>query len=224
MRKDASRETKPVDLSAGLDEVGMGCLAGPLCVAVVAFPFNTKPISGVTDSKKLTPKKRMSLVPEIIERASYFGIGWAHPQVIDTKGMSEAWRRAACDALRGAPPLALLEIDGVRALRGYPGKQRTYIKGDSSIWQIGAASILAKCMRDLEMVGMSKHYPQYCWEKNMGYGSTAHINALLRLGPTWYHRWSFLKKLYTKHRLDGSDAWRKWEKWRLSEIEVQDDL
>lgn len=223
MGTGASRETSHVGLSAGLDEVGMGCLAGPLCIAVTAFHPEADCIPGVSDSKKLSFKKRMGLVPAIMERAVYFGVGWAHPTVIDEHGLSEAWRRAAFDALEGAPSILSLEIDGTRKIPGYSGIQNTYIKGDLHNWRIGAASILAKCMRDLEMIGMSKHYPEYKWEKNMGYGSTDHIKALLELGPTHYHRGRYLRKIYKLYQSVipiGNKAWQRWEeRWLSSDPE-----
>lgn len=213
------------DLSAGLDEVGMGCLAGPICAAAVVFPTNATPIPEVTDSKQLTFAKRMRLAPIIMKEAIFFGIGWAQPSVIDTHGVAEAWRRACLDALDGAPEVSLLKIDGNRSLSGYRGDQECYVKGDARFWHIGAASIIAKVARDLEMIGMHEHYPAYLWKSNMGYGSAAHLKALLELGPTWYHRGRYLRKIYLKNRADlTSSEWAQWEEQWLDFSEDEDEL
>lgn len=210
MRKESFREAE--GLSAGLDEVGMGCLAGPICVAVVAFPAGTEPMKGVTDSKKLSASKRLKLAPEIIRAASFVGVGWAHPQVINDRGVSEAWRRACLDALEGAPSFTCLNIDGNREIRGYEGRQITFVKGDSLVWQIGAASIVAKVLRDMDMVEMGAHYPQYRWEKNAGYGSADHQKGLILHGPNHYHRGKYLRNLYAKHSHELNGRWESWKK------------
>jgi ribonuclease HII len=198
-------------LNAGLDEVGMGSLAGPICVAVTAFDFGPSPVDGVDDSKKLTFKQRMKLAPLIMKKAAFFNIGWAHPTVIDDKGVAEAWQRACLDALEGLPP-SKLYIDGANTVTGYKGEQQAFVKGDSFIWQISAASIVAKSARDLEMIGMGKHYPQYGWGRNMGYGSKEHIKALLKFGPCPYHRGRYLVKFYRKFKREIKPSlWKKWE-------------
>lgn len=204
-------------MSAGLDEVGMGCLAGPICAAVVVFPADAKPIPGVDDSKKLSFSKRMKLAPIIMREASFFGIGWAHPSVIDEMGVAEAWRRACLDALERAPSFDLLKIDGNRRLEGFVGEQESYVKGDARFWHIGAASIVAKVARDIEMMGMHEHYPKYMWKKNMGYGSKDHLFALTQHGPTWYHRGRFLRKVYRKYQdYLVIEKWKKWEEQWLN--------
>lgn len=209
---DLSKERE--GLNAGLDECGMGSLAGPLTVCVVAFPLGPCPIEGVDDSKKLSFKRRMELAPLIMKKAAFFNIGWAHPSVIDKEGLSEAWRRASLDALEGLPSQSHLHIDGLNTVKGYGGQQTAYVDGDAIIWQISAASIVAKVARDLEMIGMSKHYKGYAWEKNMGYGSQAHLEALLKMGPSSYHRGRYLVKLFEKHKDKMSAS--KWGKWMES--------
>jgi len=222
MQKESSREAE--GLSAGLDEVGMGCWAGPVCVSVVAFPVGTEPIKGVDDSKKLTFKKRLDLAPIIMEQAAFVGIGFSSPSVIDKRGLSEAWRRACLDALEHAPHFTCLHIDGNKTVRGYDGRQITYVKGDSLVWQIGAASIVAKVVRDLDMMDMDKHYPQYHWGSNMGYGSEAHRQGLEKYGPNHYHRGKYLRNLYVKLASKGTSYdlngnWKKWEqKWLNREL------
>ena len=182
-------------LVAGLDEVGLGALSGPMLIAVAAFPTGSIPIPGVNDSKKLTARKRESLFPVIMERASYVGFGWVHPLLIDQYGMSRCWQMAATEALKHAPSFDRLYVDGMRSVQGYRGNQSTEIKGDARIWQVGAASIIAKVARDRDMVDMARHYPGYKWESNKGYGSNAHWDRLREVGPCPYHRIRFLKKL-----------------------------
>jgi ribonuclease HII len=222
MQKESSREAK--GLSAGLDEVGMGPLAGPICAAVVVFPEDYPAIEGVTDSKKLSFEERATLAPIIMQEAVFFGVGWASAEVIDTKGKSEAWNRACLDALEGAPTVDLLKIDGNVSLQRFAGEQQSFVKGDARFWHIGAASIVAKVVRDLEMIGMSKHHPEYRWEKNMGYGTPEHLEALFRLGPTHLHRGSFLKKMFHKFRDRIDRKQKSWEKWMREWSQTDDDL
>lgn len=220
MRKVGLSEVK--GLSAGLDEVGMGCWAGPVCVAVVAFPSGTEPIEGVGDSKKLSFKQRFDLAPVIMEHASFFGVGFAHPHIVDERGLSEAWRLACLRALNGAPKFTCLHIDGNKTIRGYQGRQLTYVKGDSLVWQIGAASIVAKVIRDIDMMDMGTHYPQYHWGSNMGYGTASHQKGLKVHGPTHYHRGKYLRNFYVKLASNGGAGrkWKSWErKWLDQELE-----
>lgn len=212
-------------MCAGLDEVGMGALAGPICTTVVIFPTNAEPIEGVGDSKQLSASKRAELAPVIMKEASFFGIGWAHPSVIDEKGVEEAWRRACLDALEGAPAVDILMIDGNKHLHGFAGEQEGIAQGDAKVWQIGAASIIAKVVRDLEMAGMSKHFQAYQWEKNKGYGSRKHLEALFQLGPTFYHRGLFLKKIWLRfgeHINKELASWKEWEEaWKNGPDELE---
>lgn len=200
-------------MAAGLDEVGMGCWAGPICVAVVAFPAGAEPIEGVRDSKKLSFSQRLDLAPVIMEEASFFGVGFTHPRVIDDQGLSEAWRLACLRALNGAPQFSCLHIDGNRAIQGYHGRQITYVKGDATVWQIGAASIVAKVIRDIDMMEMGSHYPQYQWGCNMGYGTSSHQKGLALHGPTHYHRGKYLRNFYVKLASSGetNGKWGSWE-------------
>lgn len=193
MQQVNSREA--TDLKAGLDEVGMDPVAGPITAAVVVFPNKYPRIPGVGDSKKLSKNKIYCLAPEIMRKATYVGIGWAHPNVIDSVGKQEAWRRACLDALEGMPAVGHLWVDGVISIRGYRGHQDCMAKADDKIWWVGAASIVAKAVRDHDMMEMSRHYPGYGWVTNAGYPTAEHMNAILRKGTTPYHRMRFLKKL-----------------------------
>lgn len=183
-----------LSLSAGLDEVGMGSLAGPLTVAVVAFKQEAPPIEGLRDSKKLSKKKREKLLPLIIAEASFVGVGWASAQLINDQGINAAWQAACKDALRTSSFKDLF-VDGVRPVKGYSGAQTTVIQGDDSIWQIAAASIVAKVSRDMEMEWLGQDFPAYQWEKNAGYGTEQHINAVKQQGPCYLHRKRYLKKI-----------------------------
>lgn len=193
MHLENSREA--LALNAGLDEVGMGCLAGPVTVVVAVFPTDMERIPGVGDSKKLTKKKRQDLVPIILEQVQFVGVGWSHPKLIDEVGLAEAWNRACLQALDGMPEVEELVVDGVRVINDYDGPQVHVVKADDTVWQVGAASILAKTIRDVHMVDMAECYKGYGWETNAGYGSKTHLKALKKLGPSSYHRRTFLKKI-----------------------------
>jgi len=195
MQKDIFREGVG-SLLAGLDEVGLGSFAGPICVVVVAFPKDFPPIPGVKDSKKLSRKNREKLAPQILKAASFFGIGWAHPQLIDSAGITKAWQHAADQALQGAPRFDCLYVDGMRRVKSYRGPEVVEPHGEDKWWQVAAASIVAKVSRDHDMREMSNIHQGYGFEKHVGYGTKAHINKILELGPCSYHRMTFLKKLY----------------------------
>lgn len=182
-------------LVCGVDEAGRGPLAGPVCAAAVILPEHLL-IPGLTDSKKLTEKKRRELFPLIQEQAVSYGIGFASEAEIDEKNILQATflaMRRALDQLSVRPELAL--IDGNRETDfGVPVK--TVIKGDSLSANIAAASILAKVTRDDFMLEMAKLYPEYGFDIHKGYGTKAHYEALRCYGPCPIHRKSFLKKFY----------------------------
>lgn len=184
-----------VKVICGVDEAGRGPLAGPVCAAAVILPPHLE-IPGLTDSKKLTDKKRRELFPIIKEQAIAYGIGMASEQEIDEINILQATFLAmqrALDQLMIKPELAL--IDGNREKDfGLPVK--TVVKGDSLSMNIAAASILAKVTRDDLMVEMAKMYPEYGFEIHKGYGTKAHYAALTEHGPSSIHRMTFLKKFY----------------------------
>lgn len=179
----------------GVDEAGRGPLAGPVCAAAVILPPYLE-IPGLTDSKKLTDKKRRELFPIIQEQAIAFGIGLASEQEIDERNILNATflaMRRALDQLRVRPDLAL--IDGNRETDfGLPVK--TVVKGDSLSANIAAASVLAKVTRDDIMLEQAKLYPEYGFDVHKGYGTKAHYAALREYGHCAIHRLSFLKKFY----------------------------
>lgn len=187
--------SETVQLICGVDEAGRGPLAGPVCAAAVILPRDLQ-IHGLTDSKKLTDKKRRELFPVIQQQAVAFGIGLASEQEIDEINILQATFLAmqrALDQLGVKPDLAL--IDGNRETDfGLPVK--TMVKGDSLSANIAAASILAKVTRDDIMIQLAQEYPEYGFEIHKGYGTKAHYAALAEHGPSAIHRRSFLKKFY----------------------------
>ena len=184
-----------VNVICGVDEAGRGPLAGPVCASAVILPAHLD-IPGLTDSKKLTDKKRRELFPVIQEQAIAWGIGMASCEEIDEINILQATFLAmqrALEQLTIRPDLVL--IDGNRAKDfGLPVK--TVIKGDSLSMNIAAASILAKVTRDDWMIRMAQNYPQYAFDIHKGYGTKAHYAALTEFGPCPIHRKIFLKKFY----------------------------
>ena len=179
----------------GVDEAGRGPLAGPVCAAAVILPKGLE-IPGLTDSKKLTDKKRRELFPIIKEQAIAYGIGLASHEEIDEINILQATYLAmerALAQLNVQPDIAL--IDGNRA-KDFGLPVRTVVKGDSLSMNIAAASILAKVTRDDLMLEMAEKYPEYGFEVHKGYGTKAHYEALRTHGATPIHRKTFLKKFY----------------------------
>lgn len=184
-----------INIICGVDEAGRGPLAGPVCAAAVILPPHLE-IPGLTDSKKLSDKKRRELFPVIKEQAVAYGIGLASEKEIDEINILQATFLAmerALAQLPVKPELAL--IDGNREKDfGLPVK--TVVKGDSLSMNIAAASILAKVTRDDLMVELAQSCPGYGFEIHKGYGTKAHYAALTELGASPAHRKSFLKKFY----------------------------
>ena len=184
-----------VKMICGVDEAGRGPLAGPVCAAAVILPPHLE-IPGLTDSKKLTDKKRRELFPIIKEQALAYGIGLASEAEIDEINILQATFLAmqrALNQLEIKPDLAL--IDGNRE-KDFGVPVKTVVKGDSLSMNIAAASILAKVTRDELMVELAETYPQYGFEIHKGYGTRAHYAALTEHGPCPIHRMTFLKKFY----------------------------
>lgn len=179
----------------GVDEAGRGPLAGPVCAAAVILPKHLE-IPGLTDSKKMTDKKRRELFPLIQEQAVSYGIGLASQEEIDEINILQATFLAmerALSQLNVRPDMVL--IDGNRE-RDFGVPVQTVIKGDSLSANIAAASILAKVTRDNLMMELAQQYPQYGFEIHKGYGTKAHYEALRQYGASPIHRRSFLKKFY----------------------------
>jgi len=177
-------------LIAGVDEVGRGALAGPVTVAAVILDPR-RPVAGLDDSKRLSPRKRQRLAAEILEKAVCWAIAHRGPSDIDRLNILEATRAAMADAvlaLRRAPGLVVTDAVALPAL---PVVHRAEVHADARYWCVAAASILAKVTRDETMVRLAVELPGYGWESNKGYPSPAHLAALRRLGPSDQHRRSF---------------------------------
>jgi len=175
---------------AGVDEVGRGPLAGPVVTAAVILDPN-RPIVGLTDSKKLTEKRREALEPVIKQHALAWAIGRAEPSEIDQLNILQATllaMRRAVEGLSLAPDHAL--VDGNQA-PNLLCPVTTIIKGDQSEPAIAAASIIAKVARDREMVLMEQQFPGYGFAQHKGYPTKMHQTALMTLGVTEIHRRSF---------------------------------
>ena len=177
-------------ISAGVDEVGRGPLAGPVVAAAVVLPEKFELI-GLTDSKKLTPKKRLCLNKSIKEQALCWGIGRVEVDEIDRVNIFNATLLAmqrAVEALSIVPDVSL--IDGKWAPR-LECEIRTLIKGDLYVPAISAASIIAKVERDKEMCELHVKYPNYGFKTNKGYATAQHLIALETFGACEIHRKSF---------------------------------
>lgn len=194
LKFEREEESKGNFLIAGMDEVGRGPLAGPVCVACVIMPLDDV-IEGVDDSKKLSEKKRDALFEKIKEKAIAYSIEMVDEQTIDKINILEATKlcmKKAVEKLEIKPDVVL--VDAIKSL-DVTVPIRGIIKGDALSYSIGCASILAKVTRDRLMVELAKEYPEYGFEKHKGYGTKVHIEALKEYGPCIYHRLSFLKFL-----------------------------
>lgn len=177
-------------LICGIDEVGRGPLAGPVVAAAVILSEKSK-IIGVDDSKKLSRKKREILNDAILSEAISYGIGEVSPERIDAINILEATKEAMTDAVTKLDPQPdLLLIDALRLPSMIP--VRAVVHGDAECYAIGAASIVAKVYRDRLMMAYAEKYPEYGFERNMGYGTAEHVAALKQYGPSPIHRRSFI--------------------------------
>ncbi|MCP9776083.1 ribonuclease HII [Cyanobium sp. WAJ14-Wanaka] len=184
-------------LCAGVDEVGRGCVFGPVFAGAVVLPraaLGPLQAAGLTDSKKLSARKRAALVPQIQGRALAWALGQASAAEIDRVGIRLATERAMHRALQKLPgPPQLLLVDGVLPLRGWLGRQNTLVSGDRLCLAIAAASVLAKQARDALLMELDESYPGYGLGRHVGYGTAQHRSAIADLGPTPLHRRSFLR-------------------------------
>lgn len=182
---------------AGMDEVGRGPLVGNVITACVIMP--SEPLfEWIDDSKKLSAKRREELYGCIMEAALYVGVGQASAAEIDRMNILNATRLAMERAAEKAPA-TLCIVDAVRGLY-LPFPTMPIIRGDSTSYNVAAASIVAKVTRDRQMQEYAKQYPQYGFESNMGYGTAQHIEALKRFGATPEHRKTFITKLMGEER------------------------
>jgi len=193
----------------GVDEVGRGALAGPLCVGAVALVCDTPPPSGLNDSKVLSAAQRVALVDPLTAWAASWSLGWASAEEIDWWGLRVALAVASTRALAAldvepdfclidgavnllrAPLDRSFEVPPAPALDYEDMACRTVVRGDAACASIAAASVLAKVARDRGMVDLDADHPAYGWRRNKGYGAPEHLAALRRLGPTTQHRRSW---------------------------------
>lgn len=174
---------------AGMDEAGRGPLFGNVVTACVIMP--REPLyEWIDDSKKLSAKRREELYAAICETALYVGVGRATPEEIDTMNILSATKLAMERAAEKAPA-SLCIVDAVRDLY-LPFPIHSIVKGDATSYNVAAASIIAKVTRDHEMAAYAEQYPEYGFERNMGYGTAEHIDALRKYGPTPMHRKTFI--------------------------------
>lgn len=178
-------------IEAGCDEVGRGCLCGPVVAATVILDANFDQ-KLINDSKKLSFKTRLELDSYIKDNVIDYGIAELSPEFIDQLNILNASIHAmhrALDQLKTRPELILVDGNKFHPYNYTP--HQCVIKGDSKILSIAAASILAKNYRDQLMIQLHEEFPEYGWNKNMGYATKTHREALKKYGPTKYHRKSF---------------------------------
>ena len=176
---------------AGCDEAGRGCLAGPVVAAAVILPKNYKH-SVLNDSKKLSPRQRAILRDEIMKSAIAWKVAFVDNAEIDEINILRASIKAMHIAIEGLEKVPqFLLIDGNRFYPYKDIKHKTIIKGDGLYFSIAAASVLAKTFRDEFMEKIHTEFPEYGWNKNKGYPTSFHREAIMKYGITPYHRKSF---------------------------------
>ncbi len=183
---------KGYKLIAGVDEVGRGPLAGPVCAAAVILPEDLV-IDGVDDSKKISEKKREKLYDEIIEKAASWAVVFVEPEIIDEINIRQATHLAmqkAVDKLDIKPDFLLVDGNDKIAFNDTPCEY--IVKGDAKFQCIAAASIVAKVTRDRYMCDRDETYPGYGFAKNKGYGTKEHMMGIREMGLTPIHRKTFI--------------------------------
>lgn len=172
----------------GVDEAGLGCLAGPLVAAAVALPPFCTMIPGVRDSKLLSLPQRERLFEEVLAQAIAVGVGIATVREVEQVNVLRASYLAMQRALARVAPYDHALIDGRPIKQAELGSHTTIIDGDATCYAIACASIIAKVRRDRFMKRLANRYPGYGWERNVGYGTKQHTQAIQTLGVTPYHR------------------------------------
>ena len=173
----------------GIDEVGRGCWAGPVVAGAVVLGM---PIEGLTDSKLLTKKQRQRLAAEIQTKALATGLGWVEAAMVDELGITAAVRLAMQRALAEISiDYEEIIIDGQLNFLAENVKARALVKADLSVPAVSAASIIAKVARDQYMADLAASYPQYGFDKHVGYGTALHLAMLKLHGVSDLHRRSY---------------------------------
>jgi ribonuclease HII len=189
------KELTHLNYIAGIDEVGRGCLAGPVFSAAVILPKEFES-DLIKDSKKMSEKKRLQAFELIKEVALSWNYSFVEPSIIDEINIQNATYLSMLNSINNlkVKPEHLL-IDGDKFNADIDIDHTCVIKGDNKYLSIAAASIVAKVLRDKYMKNLHKQYPIYNWESNKGYGSKEHIIKISENGVTEHHRKSFLKKI-----------------------------
>lgn len=177
-------------LVAGVDEVGRGALAGPVVVAAVILDPE-KPIAGLDDSKKLTALQRERLAEKIRERAAGYAVACRDAAEIDRSNILAATRAAMEEAVLQLQPSPGIVVTDAVTLPGVTVPVRSETKADQRYLCVAAASILAKTTRDRQMKELARTFSVYGWERNKGYPSPQHLEALRQFGPCELHRKTF---------------------------------
>jgi len=193
--------TSGYSLILGVDEVGMGCLAGPVVVCAVAmtnhfYNKHNKKLKWLRESKLLLPHQREKFAAELLkEKDLAYAISSVSSKIIDKINIYQAARRGMKNAIKKLKPSfdlkTIVLIDGKTKIKGVNYEQMPIVKGDRKIFAIACASIIAKVHRDKMMKRYAKHYPNYGFEKHKGYGTKYHQARLTALGPCEIHRKSF---------------------------------
>lgn len=179
-------------LICGIDEVGRGCFAGPICVGAVIFPKSFKPITGLADSKLLKPRQRVKLAEEIKKQALAWAVSEISVSHINKMGIGKATQmafRKAVKMLSRNPDFILIDAFYIRHLNRK--RQKPVKDGDKICVSISAASIVAKVYRDKLMKKLHRKYPQYGFARHKGYGTKRHQEAIRQYGLSRLHRKSF---------------------------------
>lgn len=196
-----SRRWRPIErdlrdtvgpIIAGVDEVGRGPLAGPVVACAVVMPSDRRALPGIDDSKKLTPAERDRLARLVLRRAIAIGVGAASVREIDRLNIYHATvlaMRRALARLVVTPDHVV--VDG-RAIRTLGVRHTAIVGGDACCYSIACASIVAKVTRDRLMRALARRHPHYGWERNVGYGTGAHLDGIASAGVTPHHRRSFV--------------------------------
>lgn len=179
-----------IRLVAGVDEVGCGCLAGPVYAAAVILPLDSR-IGLIRDSKTLSILQRERIIDEVKDKATAWAVGratWQEVDALNIRGAGALAMRRAVEGLGVTPEFVL--TDAFR-IPGVTIPQKNVIRGDLNVKSIAAASIIAKVDRDKEMALLDRKYPGYGFAKHKGYATKVHKEALVRLGPSPVHRTSY---------------------------------